>query len=296
MRKKIRIYKISLFVFCVLAFSFSVRAQNADWIRVQSDSGEFSVEVPAEYGFFADNGGFSISESSMTYPVAEMNMLNAFYEKTLISFESYKASKAVLNTLREKETRDGKTSDIKVSDTKIKQIIFQTEDSYTIKRFFNSDNYIYILTASSRTGETPAMKRFFDSMIFDPKAKAAANPKNVSFAKMKATPIGIEAGGIMGNNPAVGKEDKLTKLLILSKPAASYTSSARINLQQGAVRMRITFSKDGRISQLNLLNDLDESLIRQALFAAIRIKFLPQEINDKPVTVTKTIEYSFQIY
>ena len=84
--------------------------------------------------------------------------------------------------------------------------------------------------------------------------------------------------------------------MIVSKPFASYTDAARSNGEQGIIRMRITFSKEGRISKLALVQTLKEGLQRQAVFAAIRIKFIPQEKNNEPLTVTKLIEYSFNIY
>jgi Gram-negative bacterial TonB protein C-terminal len=297
------INKLLLSLIVTLIVSFTVQAQTSEWIRTQSDNGEFSIEIPAKYGFFADKNGFTISDSANNYLLADMNMFNAYYEKTLLSFESYKAGKSALNVLQEKETKNGKSSEIKTADYKMKQYIFETEDSYMVRRYFSSKDHIYILTAASRTGETPAMKRFFDSMKFNPKGKIAdSTAKVVLFSALQATPIEMDSASVdtkSGDNKLPmtnSKDDETTKLLILYKPLASYTDAARQKMEQGNVRMRIAFSKDGRISKVQVLQQLEAGLLRQAIFSAIRIKFLPQEKNNEPVTVSKLIEYSFNIY
>lgn len=299
--KKINGFSLGLIV--TLIFSFAVQAQTSEWIRTQSDNGEFSIVIPAKYGFFADRNGFSISDSGNGYLLADMNMFNAYHEKTLLSFESYKAGKGALDALQEKETKNGKSSEIKTTDYKMKQYIFETEDSYMVKRYFGSKNYIYVLTAASRTGETPAMKRFFDSMKFNPKGKIAdSTVKVVLFSALQATPIEMDSNSVdtkpIDNNPPMpnSKDDEITKLLILYKPLASYTNAARRKMEQGNIRMRIAFSQDGRVSKVQVLQQLEAGLVRQAIFSAIRIKFLPQEKNNAPVTVSKLIEYSFNIY
>jgi hypothetical protein len=298
-----KLNKISLGLIFTLIFSFAVQAQTSEWIRTQSDNGEFSIEIPAKYGFFADKSGFSISDSGNSYLLADMNMFNAYHEKTTLSFESYKAGKGALDALQEKETKNGKSSKIKTADYKMKQYIFETKDSYMVRRYFSSKNYIYILTAASRTGETAAMKRFFDSMRFNPKGKIAdSTAKVVLFSALQATPIEMDSAEVDtkptdNESPMLNSEDdKITKLLILYKPLASYTNAARQKMEQGNIRMRIAFSKDGRITNVRVLQQLQAGLLRQAVFSAIRIKFLPQEKNNEPVNVSKLIEYSFNIY
>jgi hypothetical protein len=308
-----KIFRV-IFTFILMALAqWTVDAQNAPagrvagWIRVQSDNGEFSVEVPAEYGFFADKDGFSIGGSSGEYLLREMNMLNAFQEKTLVSFESYRAPKSALDVMREidKQSGDGKTSEIKTAEYKIKQVVFETADSYTVKRYLSSKNHIYVMTAAARGGETPAMKRYLDSLVFKPGAKAPAPALDaVSFAALKATPIEIETKPAPATTPVDSRpglppadpNEKIAKLVIISKPRVSYTEAARQKYEQGVVAMRIAFAKEGRISKIVILRSLREGLLRQSVFAALRIKFLPQEINNGPVTVTKLVEYSFSIY
>jgi len=298
-----------LLCFCVLllltpASAFAQEVDKTDWIRVASDNGEFSVEVPAGYGFFADKDGFSQSESYNTYALREMHLLNAYAEKTLISFESYRVNKGAIEALSKFEERSGKVSEIKSGDLKIKQIVFQTPASYAVKRYFSSKNHVYVLTAASRSGETAAMKRFFDSLVFDRDAKAPDPAlKAVAFSALKGTPVELDSApdqplpkpGTVTTPPTPDEKDD-AKLVIVSKPLAHYIDVARRNMEEGTVRLRVTFSKDGRVSKISTMKTLGHGLLRQSIFAALRIKFLPQEKNGEPVTVSKTVEYSFDIY
>lgn len=85
-------------------------------------------------------------------------------------------------------------------------------------------------------------------------------------------------------------------LKIVSKPRAIYTDSARQNMVQGKVVLRVTFKKDGEIGKIKVVKGLPRGLSQNAVEAARKIKFEPQIGNGKPVTVTKNIEYNFTIY
>ena len=302
----LKIYYLLCFCLLLLLMPASAFAQDnkTDWIRVASDNGEFSVEVPAEYGFFADKDGFSASANYDTYALREMHLFNAYAEKTLFSFESYRVNKGAIEALSKFEERSGKVSEIKSGDLKIKQIVFQTAASYAVKRYFSSKNHVYVLTAASRSGETAAMKRFFDSLVFDRDAKAPDPAlKAVAFSALKGTPIELDSApdqplpkpGTATTAPTPDDKDDL-KLVIVSKPLANYIDVARRNQEQGTVRLRVTFSKDGRVSKISTMKTLGHGLLRQSVFAALRIKFLPSEKNGEPVTISKVVEYSFEIY
>jgi hypothetical protein len=60
--------------------------------------------------------------------------------------------------------------------------------------------------------------------------------------------------------------------------------------------LKIVFAENGFIPKIEATQVLPDGLLRQAVFAAIRIKFLPEEKDDIPQTITKTVEYSFAIY
>ena len=137
----------------LLSSFVSAQENNAgEWVRVQSDNGEFSIEFPAASDFFRDNGGFYISRERESYRLTEMRMLNAFYEKTLLSFEIYKTDspKAVADTIADRDEKSGKQSEVKIGEAKFKQVVLEKGNRYAVRRFYTSKDYVYILTAASR--------------------------------------------------------------------------------------------------------------------------------------------------
>jgi Gram-negative bacterial TonB protein C-terminal len=302
---------ILLAIFLFATFSFAQEAKKDDWIRVQSDDGEFSIEVPAKYGYFFDKEGTMISDGGGNrYGLSEMNVLNVYFEHTLLSFETYEAENRCLDLIEDANETSAKwqkatdkKSEIKEIGYKIKQHVSKNDTQYTVRRYFRSKKYIYILTASSRSGETAIMKRFFDSLVFKPDVDSKIRSGDSRFPDMKVTPIiyeeKFETSEKNDKPPVSAKlstpDPTLKNLLIVSQPSASFTNTARQNNEQGVVRIKVTFSASGQITHITGLQTLRFGLYRNALFAALRIKYLPQEKDDKPMSVAKTIEYRFSL-
>ena len=117
MKKITLIFASLIFAISFLSFTiFAQETQTSEWIRVHSDDGEFSIEVPAKHDYFYDKDGFLTSHNRNSYNLQEMNMLNAYHENTLLSFERYKVKKGGLEALYEMGKRFPK--DIKTSSAK----------------------------------------------------------------------------------------------------------------------------------------------------------------------------------
>jgi len=127
-------------------------------------------------------------------------------------------------------------------------------------------------------------------------------------------------GGGMGTGPGTGRSDGArsrpnpsdkgagagkgqaeaspitTRLRILSKPNAGYTTPARDNKITGTVVLRVTFLETGAIGAVRPVKGLPFGLTEQAVNAAKGIRFEPAKRNGVPTTVTMQIEYTFNIY
>lgn len=111
-----------------------------------------------------------------------------------------------------------------------------------------------------------------------------------------------------GNGGGEGDGDNPPKILvkppppvvepfkIISKPRPNYTDPARQNQVSGVVRLKVTFLASGSIGSVTALNTLPYGLTEQAIAAAKQIRFEPAKSNGAPTTVTKTIEYTFNIF
>ncbi len=293
-----------LAVFLFAAFSFAQDVKKDDWFRVKSDDGEFSIEVPATYGYFYDKEGTSVGGFSGDYEVSEMSIFNSYIAHTLISFESYKGSKNALNAIQDSsesvmsgEKISHKRSEIKKDDYKIKQVISKNDKHYTVRQYFYSKKHIYILIASSRLGETSAMKRFFESLTFKPIADNNLLTKETRFPDLKPTQIEYEEAV---ENPT--KDEKTPIPIIKTKPDPTSKPFIMLNMprvsykKSGLIRLKATFSEFGQITKIVLLEKIDKYSLRDSAIAALRIKFLPQEKDDKPINVSKAMEYRFTIY
>ena len=303
--------KFTLFLIFTLVFSFATQAQNADWIRVESDNGEFSVEMPKNSTYFYDKDGFSYSNwGSSDIQFTEMQMMNSSDGKTVMSVEIYNVNspKNGLNTLL--EGQDSKTSKLdnlpknftgkQTEKNKINDYSNQkdVEISY-VSRFLASKTHLYIVTAANRGTKTPAFEKFLSSIRLG--ENQTDNTKISSLKALLLTDIGVDATDQLIPKP-LPKTDtpktpptNPTPLLVLTKPRASYTEAARRKFTAGVIRLRVTFEKDGRISKIAIISGLQEGLNRTAFFAALRIKFIPSEKSGVTETISKPVEYSFSV-
>lgn len=85
-------------------------------------------------------------------------------------------------------------------------------------------------------------------------------------------------------------------LKITSKPRATYTDLARENNVEGSVLLKVTLLASGEVGSVTVIRGLPDGLSEQAVAAARKIEFEPKKVNGRPVSVTQTIEYKFDIY
>jgi outer membrane biosynthesis protein TonB len=100
------------------------------------------------------------------------------------------------------------------------------------------------------------------------------------------------------NQGAVGEN---RKLVILKKRSAPYTSSARANGIKGTLMLKVEFLSTGKIGQIvDAEANSDQmrrfGLVASAMKAAKDIKFKPEIRNGQPVTVIRSVVYSFDLY
>lgn len=129
-----------------------------------------------------------------------------------------------------------------------------------------------------------------DANYKDAEAKFDAIKAFHKFFKKKAD---FESGV---KNAAAADTSNRTPLKIVAKPHASYTDRARRNGVSGTISMAVVFTADRKIGQVMVLKGLGYGLDEEAVKAAANIVFEPETENGKPITVVKTLQYSFTIY
>ena len=99
-----------------------------------------------------------------------------------------------------------------------------------------------------------------------------------------------------GPSPEMDPQEFTRNLIVLYKEKAQYTSAARANNIQGNVTGRVLFKSDGTIGEIIMDTTLDRGLAKNSAKAASRMKFLPAEIDGKPVDQWRPITFTFNIY
>lgn len=91
-------------------------------------------------------------------------------------------------------------------------------------------------------------------------------------------------------------DSKSSPLTIVFKAKPKYTDQARESNTVGDVRLRVTFLPNGAIGSISPIKGLENGLTDQAVEAARKMAFLPQNKNAWKVAVTKVVVFSFSIY
>jgi len=90
--------------------------------------------------------------------------------------------------------------------------------------------------------------------------------------------------------------DVTTKARLLSKPEPMYTETARQQQIVGTVVLRCVFASDGTIKHILVVQAVPGGLTERAIAAARKIKFVPAQIDGKPVSMWMQLEYNFNLY
>jgi hypothetical protein len=298
-------WKLKILLLIVFAFSLTHSyGQSDEWIRVQSDDGEISFEVPKQHRLFFDSKGFFVSRDfNNDLPLKNMYLLSGFFDDTLISFEMYDAGKAAMEILYDQDAfaKNGrKTNDVKFGEIKIKQIINDTDKYYSIRQFFCTKKRVYIFTTASRGGETPAMRRFLDSKSIAVPTDKPTNSATL-LSSFKKTNINVEFEedqnvSVPKSATKLDSEPNVKPRVIVRAVRPSFVGAARKNNTVGTIRLKLQLAEDGFIPTVIVKRSLPDGLLRQSIFAAIRTKFLPKEKDGKPVSTTSTLEFGFDIF
>jgi TonB family protein len=283
-----------------LALGANGQAAASDgWIKLQTDNGELSLEMPPGHSYFFDRTGFGISGYNEDFSVREMTLVNAYHERTLVSFEAYKVNPAALDALAAVSVPYGtRLPSRELNGIKAKEIVKSSDKYRFVSYYFKSKNYVYVVSSASRAGETPTMKRFFASINLAPRSTNAASGI-MRISSLPISPVSITQSLVPPAKTPAKTQDSgadSNEIVIVSMVRATYVDNARQKNVQGSVRLRMEMAPNGYIPKIEVVRALAEGLTSQALYAALRLKFLPEEQDGKPVTRTKTLEYTFSIY
>ncbi len=305
MRRKL-VFVLCL-AFAILSLPILLAAQgtsnsppSGDWIRVRGGDGDFSFDVPAKHRLFYNESGFSVSQGSGDFLLRNVYFLTAFVDGALISAEVFEGNGGALDTVYSQDAfakKGRKVRAIKIGEAKGKEVENRTDEYYSLRWFLRHRSQIFVLTAASRTGELPPMRRFLDSLVVG-KAGSVLETNSTPIGKLNKTEVVVDFDlqtPRPDSAPTPKPEPNVKPTVIVRMTRASFVPEARESGVDGVIRLKLLVAEDGFIPKVTVNRQLPQGLLRQSLFAALRSKFLPREKDGKPVEATKTVEFSFGI-
>jgi TonB family protein len=293
--------KAALFLFITL-LAVNVFSQKNGWDKLQTDDGEMSLMMPAGcYSNLYDRDGIRVYEPGNrreSYELKEMRLVSCYLDGALLNLEIYETAwaKSAAKILQKQMRIDGGELNLgkkfyAVEQTKRNEIFVLS------RRVVGGKNHVYIITAATRGEPNETIKTFLDSVKFEGDDAPTEKDKNsVLISSLVSIAPEVVTKKDVPDDLKPAEDKPLKKMILLSIPTASYTEPARKKRTTGRVSLRLTFSAEGRISRIQVVRDLPDGLLREAVMSALRIKFLPELSDDKPRSVTKLIEYNFGSY
>jgi TonB family protein len=84
-------------------------------------------------------------------------------------------------------------------------------------------------------------------------------------------------------------------LLILRHPVSDFFGKASLRRYAGRVKLSVNLLSNGFVGDITVLSDAPKGMTDLAIETVRKIKFIPAEVDGKPVDFTRTFEYSFNV-
>ena len=296
---------LSIWTLVLIILCGSAVGQSSDpWIRVASDDGRFSIEIPDKYNYFHNADGFMVSNDFNDYWVKDMNSVVSFPNGSLLSLEMYEGPEAAMDKLYDKDKdqdRWEKSPIVKRGKFKIKTLTRKVDDIYAVSYYVAAGERFFVMTAASRSGETAETRRFLESIQIAEDEVSPLPSGTSKIRQLKPYALGLEKIEPPPSPPTKGSAtpkkagDDEKPLVLIRTFAPSFVQAARAKATEGTVRLRATFAEDGHIPKIQILKELPNGLLRQSIFAMMRVRFLPMEKAGKALTITRPVTFSFGI-
>jgi Gram-negative bacterial TonB protein C-terminal len=293
--KKLFALILIIFLNSIFALSQTFTPKMADWETFAPIGEEFSIETPialSPQSLSTDNltRRFGNSFDGTYFFIFSDNPKNPFQYNRAMDFVKVFRRIGTIEKIGEFETEKFRFKD--------------NEDFYHTVLTAKNKNRIYVFQTISPLQKDSSVESFFGSLKLDRKLEGENKDTELQFQEGRGSsgkrnisekmPLTVPVPNNQTTSPTIDKQT--TPLRILSKPRANYTDFARFYEISGKIILRLTFLADGTIGAVSPVSKLPFGLTEQAIIAARGIRFEPAMKEGKPVTMTKSIEYSFTIY
>lgn len=263
------------------------------WQSYGSKSGEVRFLVPPGEIIVNDGGKFAIYASSdgATISVEKSTVGNAKDYVKNISFP----------------TTSGSWTTLEIGKSLVRQLTYDTDETYAVHLYIASPKDYFRVSVDAKQPKLESLKKFLASIqlsgryLVDDASRPVGNQPVLILERLQSSPIvDIHLNKEETEPPRVtlGKVERPTslapveysrRLIILRRPKVDITGLAR---QPGrTIRTRITLLKTGEIGEIIIETTLGMEYTLAVARAARGIKFIPAEVDGKPVDSVRVFEY-----
>jgi len=187
---------------------------------------------------------------------------------------------------------------------------------FSTQIYATSSKGFYTISIYSKDAQSPLLEKFLYSIRLDERplykreGQTQSNEETkIAITGLTTSPVILEAlkkedaskirleqdlGSKEKPGEAEAEVNYSRPLILLRQPRPTSVRRERtMEDPRGTVRLKILFLADGTIGGITVLNRPDNGYMKSAADAARRIKFLPAEIDGKPIDVTRIIDYNF---
>jgi TonB family protein len=260
----------------------------ANWRRVATDDGEFSVRMPVippaheSANYYLNRDGAKIKWR---------RVVTGYSHQTAFVAEIYETSspKTLLKDLLVyAKPPDTSVSDISVGGYAGRQLVTDGNDYYIETRCIATKKRVYLVTVAARDKNNPDVARFLSSL------KVGSSIQDVGAESVSQPDVNM-ASGQSGDTSVSGSENEVFdasevdhKALIVFQPNLPFTGAV------GVIKLKLALSSSGEVTKIEVEKKLDKETNAKAIEAARFIRFLPAERGGRVVSQWANIEYSFK--
>lgn len=255
------------------------------WGRYTLKDEEFSVTLPAlptlaTRETFQSRLQKSRLERSLTLRIGLVHYSVVVFEnpeprQSLAEFIAEKTEKSIVDLATERNITVNGFAGKEYSSTK-HFLPFTIQYLATEKR-------LYLFFVAGLRTEDAQTQQFFSSITLGPNADGIEVPDGPLYPS--------EVNG----EKVFRAKDVEVRARITKKPEPSYTSKAKEERIFGTVFLKVVFSANGRVENIQVVAGLPYGLTEQAIKAAEKIKFVPAMKDGKPVSVWMHLVYNFNL-
>lgn len=306
---------MKLYLFLTIIFSSFVyfaqgetKAQSLkgkEWTRIESPSKDFSIAVPPDFVVDKEEGenvskiyaskngvGFRVTMELRSNFKEELRRRLTYF-KNKRGYKLFESEGFIGMEYLQKDTNENSNLFIELASS---------NGGYTVNaatKDLTNEDYLRFLY-SLRLGNKFFFAQKADFLVEDQSISISSlNTDEIVFKALRqaqSTQSKLEMATRDEKKKIIDDTKYSRELIILRIQRPGYTESARQRRIQGTVRLRVTYLGSGEIGTIKIISWLDPDLDKKAFNAAKKIKFIPAEVDGKPVDVTKFIEYNFILY